>query len=80
MISKNAHDYHGIVPEKFDVVRRSHEVFAEYGNVGSDFSYITREGFGWMNASFQLGRQQLPKELLDALLRLVPPEDIAAFK
>jgi len=79
MISKNAHDYHGIIPEKFDVVRRSHEVFAEYGNVGSDFSYITREGFGWMNASFQLGRQQLPKNLLDQLNRLVPPEAIAEF-
>lgn len=77
MISKNAHDYHGVVPEKFDVVRRSHEVFAEYGNVGSEFRYITREGFGWMNASFQLGRQQLPAELWEKLRRLVPPEDVA---
>jgi alpha,alpha-trehalase len=80
MISKNAHDFHGTVPEKFDVVRRSHEVFAEYGNVGSDFRYITREGFGWMNASFQLGRQLLPAELWDQLLRLVPPEAIAEFQ
>ncbi len=80
MISKNAHDYHGTVPEKFDVVRRSHEVFAEYGNVGSEFQYITREGFGWMNASFQLGRQALPPALWDRLRRLVPPEAVPELR
>jgi alpha,alpha-trehalase len=56
MISDNARDYNGTVPEKFDVVARSHAVFSEYGNVGTKFNYITREGFGWMNASFELGR------------------------
>mgnify|MGYP003393484082 CR=1 FL=1 len=55
MITQNAKDYNGTIPEKFDVVARSHRVFAEYGNVGTEFSYITREGFGWMNASYQLG-------------------------
>jgi alpha,alpha-trehalase len=60
MIAKNAHDFHGTVPEKYDVVRRSHHVFAEYGNVGTDFAYITQEGFGWMNASFQIGWASLP--------------------
>ncbi len=54
MISDNASRYHGVVPEKFDVVARSHQVFAEYGNVGTDFAYITQEGFGWMNTSIQL--------------------------
>jgi alpha,alpha-trehalase len=29
------------------LVRQSHHVFAEYGNVGTDFDYITPEGFGW---------------------------------
>ncbi|HEU5074330.1 MAG TPA: trehalase family glycosidase, partial [Polyangiaceae bacterium] len=66
MISTNVRDYHGTVPEKFDVVRRSHEVFAEYGNVGSEFRYITREGFGWMNASFQLGRKAASREAVGA--------------
>ena len=56
MISDGARDYNGTVPEKYDVVTRSHAVFAEYGNVGTKFNYITREGFGWMNASFELGR------------------------
>ncbi len=34
-ILRNAVDYHGMIPEKFDVVKRSHEVFSEYGNVGN---------------------------------------------
>jgi alpha,alpha-trehalase len=55
MITQNAADYNGTIPEKYDVVGRSHRVFVEYGNVGTDFDYITREGFGWMNASYQLG-------------------------
>jgi len=73
-ISRNAADYNGTVPEKFDVVKRTHRVFAEYGNVGTDFSYITREGFGWMNASFQVGLRLLTPDLLNALEALVPPE------
>ena len=73
-LSLNATQYGGTVPEKFDVVRRSHEVFAEYGNVGTTFSYITREGFGWTNASFQIGRALLPDSLLGDLNNLIPPE------
>ena len=67
MIAQNARDYHGTVPEKFDVAKRSHRVFAEYGNVGTEFAYITEEGFGWMNASFQVGLAALPQEQRDAL-------------
>jgi len=73
-ITRNAVDYNGTIPEKLDVVKRSHRVFAEYGNVGTKFSYITREGFGWMNASYQVGLGILPKELVDSLDRLIPPE------
>lgn len=80
MVAKSAHDFHGTVPEKFDVVRRSHEVFVEYGNVGTDFSYITREGFGWMNASVQLGRQMLSEALLARLRALEPPETLAELR
>ena len=36
-----------------------HAVFAEYGNVGTEFDYIAGEGFGWMNASFQVGAKRL---------------------
>lgn len=63
MIAENARDYNGTIPEKFDVKMRSHAVFAEYGNVGTEFDYITKEGFGWMNASFQQGLQLLSPAL-----------------
>ncbi|KAL0065249.1 alpha,alpha-trehalase nth1 [Marasmius tenuissimus] len=42
-------DFNGVVPEKFDAVKLSHLVDAEYGNQGIDFKMVPREGFGWMN-------------------------------
>ena len=54
-IAKNAGNYAGVIPEKMDIVTGSHEVFAEYGNVGTQFDRVPREGFGWTNASYQLG-------------------------
>jgi alpha,alpha-trehalase len=75
-IVANSAAYHGTVPEKFDVVARSHAVFEEYGNVGVDFSYIAEEGFGWMNASFVLGWRSLSPALRAALGKLVPPEQL----
>ncbi len=74
MITKNACDYNGTVPEKYDVVLATHKVFAEYGNQGTDFEYITREGFGWMNASFQLGYELLNEKFKDALNKLTSPK------
>jgi alpha,alpha-trehalase len=73
-ITVNAAYYNGTIPEKFDVVTRSHQVFAEYGNVGTKFSYITREGFGWTNASYQLAMRILPDEIRAKLNQLVAPE------
>ena len=73
-ITRNAVDYNGTIPEKFDVVKRSHQVFAEYGNVGTEFEYITREGFGWMNASYQVGLSLLDPALKLELAQLSPPE------
>ncbi|MGH7596712.1 MAG: trehalase family glycosidase [bacterium] len=73
-ITLNAANYNGTVAEKFDVTTRSHQVFAEYGNVGTKFSYITREGFGWTNASYQIGASLLPQDLREKLNRLIPPE------
>ncbi|MGH2567793.1 MAG: trehalase family glycosidase, partial [Bacteroidota bacterium] len=73
-ITLNAAHYHGTVPEKFDLTTRSHQVFAEYGNVGTKFAYITREGFGWTNASFQVGLKLLPQEQRVSLNQLIPPE------
>ncbi len=73
-IIRNAVDYNGMIPEKLDVVRISHEIFAEYGNVGTNFAYITKEGFGWMNASYQVGLKILPPGLRAHLEHLIPPE------
>lgn len=76
MITKNAVDYNGTIPEKYDVVSATHKVFAEYGNVGTEFQYITKEGFGWMNASFQYGMSLLEDNLIDLLNKLTPPDKV----
>jgi alpha,alpha-trehalase len=72
-MTKNARDFNGMVTEKYDVEKASHEAFAEYGNVGSQFSYITKEGFGWTNASYQLGTRYLAPERLRALEEATVP-------
>ncbi len=77
MITKNAVDYNGTIPEKYDVVDATHKVYAEYGNVGTEFDYITTSGFGWMNASYQLGLELLPKKYHEKLDDLVPPEKLS---
>ena len=76
MITRNAVDYNGTIPEKYDVVEATHKVFAEYGNVGTDFQYITKEGFGWMNASYQYGLSLLKPELRKKLNELIRPDTI----
>ncbi len=73
-ITVNAYNYNGTIAEKYDVVDRSSQVFAEYGNVGTKFSYITRQGFGWTNASYVFGLTFLTKKLISDLDRLIPPE------
>ncbi len=74
MITVNAYNYNGTMAEKYDVVDRSSQVFAEYGNVGTKFSYITRQGFGWTNASYVVGLTYLTKKQIADLDRLIPPE------
>ena len=76
MITRNAVDYNGTIPEKYDVVEATHKVFAEYGNVGTDFEYITQEGFGWMNASYQYGLTILDEDLIEKLNQLQNPEEL----
>ncbi|NCO63077.1 MAG: trehalase [Flavobacteriales bacterium] len=76
MITRNAVDYNGTIPEKYDVVEATHKVFAEYGNVGTDFEYITQEGFGWMNASYQYGLTLLHNSYKEKLNNLVSTEKL----
>ena len=51
-------------------------ILAEYGNVGTEFDYITVEGFGWMNASYQYGLTILEDNLKQKLSDLVDPDDL----
>ena len=76
LITKNAVDFNGTIPEKYDLEISSHKVFAEYGNVGTEFDYIAKEGFGWMNASYQFGLQILSEELKEKLKELTSPDDL----
>lgn len=76
----NAVNYNGTITEKINVVTRSHDVFAEYGNIGTKFAYITREGFGWTNASYQVGLHMLSPALRTRLDQLIPPEWISSFE
>jgi alpha,alpha-trehalase len=76
MITKCAVDYNGTICEKYDVVKASHKVDAEYGNVGAQFEYLPREGFGWMNASYQYGLSILNSENTSKLNQLIEPEHI----
>ena len=76
MITKNAVDHNGTIPEKYNVVTGSHKVFSEYGNVGTDFEYITQEGFGWMNASYQYGLSLLQNNFRISLNNLTSPEKL----
>lgn len=76
LITKNAVEYNGTIPEKFDLEISSHKVFAEYGNVGTEFDYIAKEGFGWVNASYQLGLQILNSSLKQELNKMTSPEDL----
>ncbi|HEU4495624.1 MAG TPA: trehalase family glycosidase, partial [Flavobacterium sp.] len=74
LITKNAVDFNGTIPEKYDLETSSHKVFAEYGNVGTDFDFITEEGFGWMNASYQVGLRILDLDLKKQLALLADPD------
>ncbi|KAJ3359899.1 alpha,alpha-trehalase nth1 [Allomyces javanicus] len=73
-ITKAFVDFNGTVPEKFDVVTLNHILKVEYGNVGTDFKYVPREGFGWMNASYQVGLTYLQPGTKRKLGVVSPPD------
>ncbi|KAI9656511.1 MAG: alpha,alpha-trehalase nth1 [Bathelium mastoideum] len=69
MVTKCFVDFNGVVVEKYDVTRPidPHKVEAEYGNQGSDFKGVAREGFGWVNASYVYGLQIINAHMRRAL-------------
>ncbi|KAJ9604149.1 alpha,alpha-trehalase nth1 [Cladophialophora chaetospira] len=74
MVTKAFVDFNGVVVEKYDVTREldPHKVEAEYGNQGSDFKGVPKEGFGWVNASYVYGLSFLPMHMKRALGTLTP--------
>lgn len=46
----------------------------EYGNVGIDFKFVPREGFGWMNASYQIGLKIINTQMRRALGTCTSPD------
>lgn len=70
-------DYNGIVVEKYNVTKMTdpHKVDAEYGNQGSDFKGVATEGFGWVNASYLLGLNNLDTLGIRALGLVTSPVD-----
>lgn len=73
-ITKSFVDFNGVVPEKYDIVGMTHKVEVEYGNVGIDFKYVPREGFGWMNASYQMGLSLISTKMRRALGTCIHPD------
>jgi alpha,alpha-trehalase len=76
VITKSFVDFNGVVPEKFDVVETTHLVDVEYGNVGVDFEGVVMEGFGWMNASVQVGLREIGEGLKRVLANVTHPDDV----
>ncbi|KAI9711368.1 MAG: hypothetical protein M1812_007217 [Candelaria pacifica] len=74
MVTKAFVDFNGVVVEKYDVTRQMdpHKVEAEYGNQGSDFKGVAREGFGWVNASYVYGLQIVNAHMKRALGTCTP--------
>lgn len=75
-LTKAFFDFNGVIPEKFDIVNMTHKVDVEYGNVGSDFKYVVKEGFGWMNTSFQIGLNMMSRKWRRALGTLTTPSGL----
>ncbi|KAG9941525.1 trehalase-domain-containing protein, partial [Aureobasidium melanogenum] len=76
MVTKAFVDFNGVVVEKYDVChpQHPHKVAAEYGNQGSDFKGVAKEGFGWVNASYVYGVALLDAHMRRAVGALTPWE------
>ncbi len=74
LITKQAADYNGLIAEKYDVLERTHKMNVEYGNEGADFRLYPDGGFGWVNASYQIGLTYLSAKEMEHLKALHPPE------
>ncbi|MES2354019.1 MAG: trehalase family glycosidase [Pseudomonadota bacterium] len=62
------------IVEKYDVVTSSQDFHAEYGNVGQGMDLHESAGFGWTNASYEIGLARLDSSYRDKLDRLISPD------
>jgi alpha,alpha-trehalase len=76
MVTKNTVDYSETIPEKYDVVSATQKVFAEDGNIGTDFEHITEKCYGWLNATYQYGLTLVNKEYKQLLNNLINPHKL----
>ncbi|KAJ0419548.1 trehalase-domain-containing protein [Aspergillus carlsbadensis] len=78
MITRAFVEFNGVVVEKYDVTQPDgpHKVDAEYGNQGADFRGVSREGFGWANASYLVGLNLMNTHMRRALGVCVPFEKL----
>lgn len=70
MLARCASEDYGVLAEKYDVVQQTHRVNVEYPNQGVEGEAA---GFGWTNASYQVGRTLLDpaqRQILERLERL----------
>ncbi|MCH9634734.1 MAG: Periplasmic trehalase [Chlamydiae bacterium] len=74
MLTTEAKNYNGVLLEKYDVVHSTHKISAEYGNEGMHLGLYPEGGFGWTNASYQVGLSYLSNQEREALRNLTPPE------
>ncbi|KAI5295730.1 alpha,alpha-trehalase nth1 [Ascosphaera acerosa] len=76
MVLKAFVDFNGVVVEKYNVTRQidPHKVEAEYGNQGSDFKGVSKQGFGWVNASFLVASDIINAHMRRALGTITPFE------
>ncbi|KAL2831272.1 trehalase-domain-containing protein [Aspergillus pseudoustus] len=81
MMTKAFVEFNGVVVEKYDVTQPDgpHKVDAEYGNQGADFRGVSREGFGWANASYVVGLELMTTHMRRALGVCVPYEKLEQF-
>ncbi|KAL3459042.1 trehalase-domain-containing protein [Aspergillus heterothallicus] len=81
MMTRTFVEFNGVVVEKYDVTSPDgpHKVDAEYGNQGADFRGVSREGFGWANASYLVGLDLMNTHMRRALGVCVPFEKLEEF-
>jgi alpha,alpha-trehalase len=74
LITKNAVEYNGTIPEKFDLEISSHSFLLNMEMWGQNL-IISQRRFGWVNASYQIGLQIIDLSMKKKLNQLVSPEN-----